>query len=82
MKGIIMDTEKEKPMSEEFSKGINTSFRRLCKEQDWEYSDEFQIAFQNFISFIDIIPTEIIYDENGSPILRGKLATKPEETGD
>jgi hypothetical protein len=29
-----MDTEKEKSMPEEFSKGINTSFRRLCKEQD------------------------------------------------
>ena len=77
-----MDTENEKPMAEEFSKGIDASFRRLCKEQDWEYSDEFQIAFQNFISFIDIIPTEIIYDDNGSPILRGKLATKPEEKGE
>ncbi len=75
-----MDTEEEKkPMPEELSKGIRASFKRLCLEQNWEYSEEFQIAFQNFISFIDIIPCEIIYDENGSPILRGKLATKSDE---
>jgi hypothetical protein len=37
------------------------------------------IQYWQFIVHIDIIPTELIYNENGSPILRGKFKTKKDE---